>query len=209
MELVVFGATGGTGHHIVRQALDQGHRVTAVVRDPARLDIRHPELNVITNDLTDGASLRTALNGQVAGISALGPRTMRQARAGVTTSATRQILACGLQRLVAVSAGPVADVPEGESFLGRKLIIPLVSVAFRPVYTDLTAMEEEIRRSPLAWTIVRPPRLTNGPLTGEYQRVVGGNVARGRTISRADLAHAALTCLQDPAMLKQELGIAY
>lgn len=209
MELVVFGATGGTGHHVVRQALDRGHQVTAVVRDPARLDVRHPGLRVVTDDLTDASALRSALPARAAAISALGPRTLRQARSGVTTSATRQILGSGVERLVVVSAGPVGEVPEGESFLGRKVVIPLVSAAFRPVYKDLAEMEREIRRSPLAWTIVRPPRLTDKALTGSYQRTAGGNVARGRTISRADLAHATLTCLEDPETVEQVVGIAY
>jgi putative NADH-flavin reductase len=39
MRLTVFGATGGTGTEVVRQALGAGHQVTAVVRDPARLTV--------------------------------------------------------------------------------------------------------------------------------------------------------------------------
>lgn len=41
MRLAVFGATGGTGRQLVEQALAQGHEVTAVVRDPARLPVEH------------------------------------------------------------------------------------------------------------------------------------------------------------------------
>ena len=41
MKITVFGATGGVGGHVVRQALDAGHQVTAVVRDPKRLRVEH------------------------------------------------------------------------------------------------------------------------------------------------------------------------
>jgi uncharacterized protein YbjT (DUF2867 family) len=77
------------------------------------------------------------------------------------------------------------------------------------VYADLAVMEDEIGRSTAEWTIVRPPRLTNKPLTGEYRRVVGSSVPRGLSIARADLAHAMLAVLDEPAAVKQVVGVAY
>ena len=47
MNLVVFGATGGTGRCVVEQALASGHDVTAVVRDPEGLPLRHERLRVV------------------------------------------------------------------------------------------------------------------------------------------------------------------
>jgi uncharacterized protein YbjT (DUF2867 family) len=70
-------------------------------------------------------------------------------------------------------------------------------------------MEDEIRRSTVEWTVVRPPKLTNTPLTGRYRTVVAGNVPRGYKISRADTAHAMLGALDDPATLGQAVGVAY
>src|SRR6266498_4594901 len=75
MKLTVFGATGRIGEQVVRQALDAGHKVTAVVRDPARFDVRHPALEVATvAGLTDPEVLRPALEGSDAAISGVGPR---------------------------------------------------------------------------------------------------------------------------------------
>jgi uncharacterized protein YbjT (DUF2867 family) len=74
---------------------------------------------------------------------------------------------------------------------------------------DLAEMEDAIRRSTTQWTIVRPPKLVNKPLTGNYRTVVGGNVPRGYSISRADVAHAMLAALDEPATLNQPIGIAY
>lgn len=44
MKIAVFGAGGGTGGEIVKQALDQGHEVTAIVRKPEQLKQRHERL---------------------------------------------------------------------------------------------------------------------------------------------------------------------
>jgi len=212
MKLTVFGATGRIGEQVVRQALDAGHKVTAVVRDPARFHVRHPALQVATvPGLTDPEVLRPALEGSDAAISGVGPRGRKDGP--VASSATRGILrameASGVRRFVAVSAVPVGPVPEGESFVNRRILLPFISAFARDVYADLAAMEDEIRRSTTEWTIVRPPKLNNKPLTGRYRTSVGGNVPRGYAISRADVAHAMLAALDDPATVGQAVGIAY
>jgi uncharacterized protein YbjT (DUF2867 family) len=212
MKLTVFGATGGIGGHVVRQALDAGHKVTAVVRDPARFDLSHPALEVATvPDLTDPEAVRPVLEGADAAISGVGPRGRKDGP--VASNATRGILrameASGVRRFVAVSAVPVGAIPEGESFANRRIVLPFFSALLRDVYADLAAMEEEIRRSTTQWTVVRPPKLVNKPLSGTYRSVVGGNVPRGYSISRADTAHAMLAALDDPATLGQAVGVAY
>ncbi|MER5857908.1 NAD(P)-binding oxidoreductase [Streptomyces sp900105245] len=90
MNLTVFGATGGIGREIVRQALDAGHRVTAGVRDPARLGVTGDSLEVFRADLSDPDRLRAAVAGRDAVLSGLGPRTRKDA--GVTTRLTRNVL---------------------------------------------------------------------------------------------------------------------
>jgi putative NADH-flavin reductase len=210
MKLTVFGATGGTGKEVVRQALDAGHQVAAVVRDPARLAISHSALEVVTADVTDPDSLRPALAGREAVISALGPHSRKDV--GIASTALGSILramdASEVRRLAVLSAVPVGPVPEGETLFYRSVALPLLRRLLRDAYADLAVMEEEVRRSAVEWTIVRPPRLTDKPLTGNYRRAVGGNVPRGYTISRADVAHAMLALLDDPATVKQAVGLA-
>jgi uncharacterized protein YbjT (DUF2867 family) len=211
MKITVFGATGGIGGHVVRQALDAGHRVTAVVRDPARFDVSYPALEVATvPGLTDPEVLRPVLEASDAAISGVGPRGRKDGP--VASSTTRGILrameASGVRRFVAVSAVPVGPVPEGESFVNRRILLPFISAFARDVYVDLAEMEDEIRRSTTEWTIVRPPKLVNKPLTGKYRTIVGGNVPRGYTISRADVAHLMLRVLEQPETIKQTIGIA-
>ncbi|MFJ7076177.1 NAD(P)-dependent oxidoreductase [Streptomyces sp. NPDC098781] len=210
MELTVFGATGGIGKEIVRQALEAGHEVTAVVRDPARLPLTGDRLEVFRADLTDPGALRGAVAGRDAVLSGLGARG--RADAGVAARVTRTVLAAleaeDVRRLLVVSAAPVGPAPEGEGFLDRA-VRGVVSAVLKDIYADLREMEAEIARTPTDWTLVRPPRLQDKPLTGSYRTAVGGFPPKGRFIGRADVAHAMLTMVADPATVKQGVGVAY
>ncbi|MER6382406.1 NAD(P)H-binding protein [Streptomyces sp. NPDC001127] len=210
MNLTVFGATGGIGREIVRQALNAGHRVTAVVRDPARLDVTGDTLEVFRADLTDPEELRAAVQGRGAVLSGLGARSRKDA--GVATRLTRTLLrameAEGVRRLLVVSAAPVGPAPEGDGPLDRAMR-GVVSAVLKDVYTDLRGMEAELARSSTDWTSVRPPRLQNKPLTGRYRTVVGGFPRKGRFIARADVAHAMLAMIDDEGTVKQGVGVAY
>ncbi|MEU5161099.1 NAD(P)H-binding protein [Streptomyces sp. NPDC020875] len=211
MRYTVFGATGGTGRQLVRQALDAGHEVTAVVRDPRRLpDRERAGLRIVVADITDPAALRPAVAGHDAALSALGAPNNKAA--GIASAGTRAILRAldteGVRRFVAVSATPVGPPPEGEGVLYRRVVLPLVRRAFREVYADLAVMEDEIRAAGAEWTVVRPPRLTDRPLTGEYRTRIGGAVPGGLTVGRADLAHAVLALAVDPAAVREVVGVA-
>lgn len=212
MKLTVFGATGGIGREVVRQALDAGHAVTAVVRDEARLNLSDSALAVVTvPGLTDPEPLVPALAGADAAISGVGPRGRKDVT--VASEATRGILAAlqlaGVRRFAAVSAAPVGPIPDGDPFLTRRIFYPLLRAFLRDIYADLAVMEAEIARSGLEWTVVRPPRLVDKPLTGTYRTAVGANVTQGNLISRADVAHGMLALLDDPATVRQAIGIAY
>ncbi|MEU6861922.1 NAD(P)H-binding protein [Streptomyces sp. NPDC046876] len=215
MRLTVFGATGGVGREVVRQALEAGYEVTAVVRDPARLGVAdHDRLRVaVVPDLTDEDALVPVLAGRDAVVSALGAASNKQARLSpVTGPALRAVLAAmdraGVSRLAAVSAAPVGpDVP-GDGVVARKVFLPLLRRALRDLYADLEVMEAELRASGVQWTVIRPPRLLNRPRTGSYRRVIGANVPGGRVISRADVADALLVSLTDPATARRPVGVA-
>ncbi|MEU6001181.1 MULTISPECIES: NAD(P)H-binding protein [unclassified Streptomyces] len=210
MRLTVFGATGGVGGEIVRQALAAGHEVTAVVRDPARLNATGGGLEVFGADLTDPEALRAAVTGRDAVLSGLGVR--KKADAGIATVLTRSVVhameAEGVRRLVVVSAAPVGPPAERQPPADR-VMGSLVGKILKPVYDDLRAMEAELASSATDWTSVRPPRLQDKPLTGIYRKVVGGTPVSGRFIGRADVAHAMLAVVDDLATVKQGVGVAY
>ncbi|MET7640288.1 NAD(P)-binding oxidoreductase [Streptomyces sp. NPDC005438] len=210
MRYTVLGATGGTGQQLVRQALDAGHQVTAVVRNPDRLPVHHERLEKVTAEVTEPEALRPVFAGRDAVLSALGAPGNKAA--GIASRAAPAVLGAlsaeGVRRYVAVSAPPVGPPPEGEGPLGRFVVWPLVSWVFRDVYADLRLMERAVRASDTDWTLVHPPRLTDRPLTGDYRLRIGGAVPRGRTVPRADVAHAVLGLVDDPATYRRVVGVA-
>ncbi|MCX4845990.1 NAD(P)-dependent oxidoreductase [Streptomyces sp. NBC_00893] len=211
MRITVFGATGGVGQEIVRQALAAGHEVTTVVRDPARLPVPLSDVQVHTAArMDDPEALREAVAGRDAVLSALGSRGRKAG--GVAERLTGSVLAAmeaeGVRRLLVVSAAPVDPRPADDPPVDR-LVRKVVGAILKEVYADLTLMEAALARSATDWTSVRPPKLTDGPLTGKYRTAVGGTVRSGRTISRADVAHAMLALIDDPASVKQGVGVAY
>jgi putative NADH-flavin reductase len=211
LKLLVIGATRGTGLQVMRQALAAGHTVTALARDPARIELHHERLSVLRGDVLDPASLAPSMAGQDAVLSSLGA-TSGRGQITLYSEGMRNIIqamrAAGVPRLIAVSAGPLS-IDEGDTLPSRLLMKPLLRVAFREAYADLARMEEEMRESGLDWTIMRPPRLTDKPPTGRYRTAVNRSVRRGYSIARADLAGAILKLLDDPTAIHATMGIGY
>ena len=221
MKLTIFAATGGIGRQLLAQAVAAGHEVTAVVRNPKKLS---GEIRVVTVDLaaSDQVALGSAVEGTDAVLSALGPRSISEA--GIASQGTRAIVqamkAVGVRRVVVVSAAPVSTISSpgrpkppkhdpGDGFFMRNLAAPLVKAIFRKHYVDLALMEDILRDSGLAWTVVRPPRLTDRPLSGTYRTAYGQNLPHGLSISRADVAHLMLRVLGQPETIGQVIGVAY
>jgi uncharacterized protein YbjT (DUF2867 family) len=221
MKLTVFAATGGIGRQLLEQALVAGHDVTAAVRNPHALP--GGRARVVAADLgaADPAVLEAAVAGADAVLSGLGPRS--RADAGIASRGTAAIVAAmqatGVRRVVAVSAAPVATVASpgrpdppandpGEGLVMRRVLTPLLRASLRDVYADLALMEDVLGDSGLDWTVVRPPRLTDGPLTGRYRTALGRNLRRGLLVSRADVAHLMLAVLDQPQTVGRAVGVA-
>jgi putative NADH-flavin reductase len=210
MKLAIFGATGATGTCLTEQALAAGHEVTAIVRDPARLTVPgHQRLRILTADVMDPAAIIPAIAGADAVISAVGPRG-----SGPTTviqdsarSIVQAMQKTGTRRLLELSGSVVAD--EGESPYLRYLLKPVARRTFlRHVCADMRAGEDEIRRSHLDWTIVRPPSLNGKAARGTYRTAIDRNLPHGFSVSRADLAACMLTLLDDPDTVHRHISIA-
>ncbi len=217
MKLTIVAATGGIGRHVLDQAVAAGHEVTAVVRNPDKLSQPVP---AVVADLAVGVD-PAAVDGADAVLSGLGPRS--SAEAGIASRGTRALIkamqATGARRLIVVSAAPIGTVPSpghpepprhdpGDGFFMRHLFSHVAKTLFRAHYADLAVMEDLVRDSGLDWTIVRPPRLTDGPLTGVYRTAYGRNIPGGWKVSRADVAHLMLQSVGRPETIKQVVGMA-
>lgn len=223
MKLVILGATGGVGHHILNGAIERGAEVTVIARDKSRLKVDAP-CEVAEFDLQaaspDQLAATIASNDVV--ISALGSRTPHDrgvlARAAETTVATMR--RAGVTRYLGISAAPVATVPSparpnppkhdpGDDFIARHVMMPIIKRIFAEGYADSSLMEDVIRASDLDWTLVRPPRLMDNPATGAYRTSIDTNLPHGRKIGRADLATYILDAVADSHTFRHSVGIAY
>jgi putative NADH-flavin reductase len=207
MKLVVIGATGGSGSQIVAQALAAGHIVTAIVRRPAAITLQHPRLEVIRGDVFELATLAQPIRGQDAVVSALGVTTTGPTTLFSTGIANimQAMQSAGVRRLMCVSASGLDPGPGLLRWLARQVLW----LMFKEAYTDMARMEAAVKASDLDWTIVRPPRLTNGPHTGQYPMAVNQHLARGWSISRADLADYIVTHLEDLQTYGAQVEVAY
>jgi putative NADH-flavin reductase len=210
MNVLVFGASGGTGRELVKQALAQGHSVTAFVRDPTKFEIKHANLKVVQGEVANYESVARALQNQDAVICALGSSTPLR-RDPTLIDGVRHIIKAmeqaGVQRLIYLSFLGIRDGRNQLSFLGKYIVAPLV---LRNVVVDHEAKERLIKQSRLKWTIVRPPRLTNGQCTGAYrsgERIVANSMIP--TISRADVADFMLKQLTDDTYLHKAPAVMY
>ncbi|MBD0688965.1 NAD(P)-dependent oxidoreductase [Streptomyces sp. CBMA123] len=210
MKLAVLGATGGIGRHLVTLALADGHQVTAAVRDPARLSVRHDRLTVVRADALDPAPLKPVVEGVdavLSGIGQAGRKDPLKPASNSARAAATAMAAVGVRRILVVSAAPLNRSGAGQSLLAAKAFGPLLWAALRDVYTDLEAMERVLRDSDLDWTAVRPPRLTDGPGRGHYRHAVESGPA-GSSVPRADVARAMLDLVTDPTSFRHAVGVS-
>lgn len=209
MKIVVFGASGGTGIKIVEQALAAGDVVTAFVRNPAKLGLQHANLTLFQGDVMDPAAVASAVVGQDAVISALGPSRppvpgMMETAAGNIIAAMRQH---GVRRLISTTGAGVRD-PQDRPKLVDHLLKGLLTLVAGAVLRDSAANVAVIRGSDLDWTIVRFPRLTDGPRTGRYRVGYLGKDS-GTQLARADGADFTLKELRAGNYIRQMPVVSY
>ncbi len=197
MNLAIFGATGGTGRHLVEQALVAGHHVTVLVRTPTTIAEPHERLHIVQGDVRQADQVAAVVAGQDAVLSALGPH--ERGPVDLCTAAMTNILAAmtrhGVRRLVALSAYGARESHDGG------LYNVLLWRMQKEKMVDKERMEELITRSAVDWTVVRPSALSNGPRTSHYHTGIGLRMRLTSRISRADVADFMLRQVADTAYL--------
>jgi putative NADH-flavin reductase len=208
MKLLVLGATGATGQQIVAQALEQGHDVTALVRDPGKLTARSERLRLITGSVPDQPQVvAEAVRGQDAVVSALGRGQSLKPGALIARSAPVIVSAMerqGVRRLIFVSALGVGATA-GHLPIAMRVFQRLL---LRAIAADKEIGEQVIRASNLDWTLVHPSGLTNRPKTGRYRSGEHLDLRGFPTIARADVAAFVLTQLRDPTYVRKTVTVS-
>ncbi|RWZ54757.1 NAD(P)-dependent oxidoreductase [Halobacillus fulvus] len=204
MNIIVFGATGKTGTPFVKQALDHGHRVTAFVRSPEKLVLKHENLQVFRGDALKEDHVVKAIEGHDVVVSCLGSEGLKPSRVleymaeNIVTGMQKH----GLSRIAYVaSAGLYNEIPGFLGWMSQRILKNVLEDHRRAVNTIIAAN--------LDYTIARPLRLEDGLLTEEYRMTPAGVPDSGSRISRNDVAHFLLRSIEEDEWIKETVGLAY
>lgn len=210
MKIVIFGATGRTGIPLIRQALENGHEITAFVRDPDKLpEELRDRVNIVQGDILNSEDVDKAIQGQDAIASVIGqskksPEDLQTRAAEYMVNAMQ---AEDVKRIVSLTGAGVRiekDTPK----LFDKLMKVLLNIFAKKVLKDAEGHFEVLKSSDLKWTVVRVPVLTEGELKGSYRVSYVGQDS-GAKISRADVAHCILKTLEDESHIHDAPMISY
>lgn len=200
MRVTVFGATGAIGRLVVQQLLDADHQVTALVRTPAKLDLAHSHLTVVTGQLSDREAIEKAVSGADAVISALGPSLKRSTTGTAVTDGTRTIVQAmetqKVARIIALATPSLAD-PRDKPHWKHKVLPVAAGLMFPNALAELKGMTEAVTGSGLDYTIARITNPTNKPATGHVRSGFLGHDKVGSAMSRADIAAFLVSQLTD------------
>jgi uncharacterized protein len=213
MKIAVVGANGWIGSTIVHEALERGHTVTAVVRDPARLTLAHERLHVVSGDATDPDNVAEAVGGHDVVIGAISgrrdannqniPNAAQALLVGVAQAGVRRLIWVGGAGSLEVAPGVrLADTPEFPAeYKGESLAQADALGVFRSAQTDID------------WTYISPAVvIAPGQRTGQYR--VGGdqvlaNDAGESHISVEDYGVALLDEVEQPKHNRRRITVAY
>ena len=221
LNLLVFGATGGVGTHIVEEALARGHRVTAVSRDPSSITRQHEQLVAVRGDLLDPDSIDRLLPGQDVVISSVrgvigdkaDPANALQLISARNIVAALQRSGAGAPRFIHVGGAGSLEVEPGVLYAQKLPKILLPKALESEIIAQIWALDFLRGTDDVRWTYATPPKnLTNGERTGRYR--IGGDAMledeRGRSrVSRADFAVAIVDEAERGAHINARFSVAY
>jgi putative NADH-flavin reductase len=196
MRIAILGASGRTGAHVLKRALEAGHEVVAFARTPDKVGIQNKHLSVRALDLTRGDTvgiLAEGFAGTGAIISALGPDS--KGKPAVMSAAADAILAAarkaGVGRLVWMTGAGVKLEGDPPSLV-RSVVRGIMYLAAGDVLRDSEAAARLIAKSELDWTIVRAPMLSDEPSSGRLE--ASRTPPRPTALSRDEIAGFLLDC---------------
>ncbi|WML41792.1 SDR family oxidoreductase [Neobacillus sp. OS1-2] len=204
MKIIIFGATGGVGQHVVKQALEKGFKVTAFVRTPSKIKLAHEQLQILQGDAFNKEEVTAAIAGHDAVVSCLGSNQgMKKSTEleEMTKNIVAGMQAHNVKRIIyTASAGINNEIPG----ISGKMVMKMLKNAL----TDHRHAVDDIQAHGLNFTIVRPMGLTNDAETGKYRESKDGVPDKARSISRADVAHFIVKALSDRQYENSSIGIA-
>jgi hypothetical protein len=213
MKIVVFGITGRIGSRVAKEALDRGHDVTGVARDPSRINLIHPKLRTLKGDVTDGSSVATIAASHDAVVCAVGP-SPSDSSIDVIIKAPGALIdglrRAGIRRFLVVGGAGSLEVTPGRILLDT----PDFPAAWKPVAKAAAeALTQYRKEKELEWTYLSPAALIEpGKRTGSYrtgEEKLLTDAKGNSAISMEDFAVAVVDELEKPRHLRQRFTVAY
>lgn len=196
MKLAVFGGTGKTGQHVVKQALEAGHEVVALARTPSKFTNQHDRLHIVQGGILDAACVEEVIAGADAVVSVLGPSNNKPEF--TISKGTDNILNAmqkhGVQRLIISTGAGVRD-PQDKPGVIDRIAGFLIKIFSKNVVADMEQVVQKVRASDRNWTVVRAPMLTDQPAQGNLKVGYVGDITP--RLSREDMAAFMLQQLND------------
>ncbi|WP_335984025.1 NAD(P)-dependent oxidoreductase [Streptomyces sp. CA2R106] len=217
--ITLFGATGMIGSRVLGEALDRGHDVLAVVRDPSKLTRTHAALRIVAGDVLDPASVAGAAGGRDVVVSAVGGGHGDGAGHRATAEPSARSLVAGLRSLGGGNVAPRLIVVGGAGALrtsdGRLLWDteglpePLVQI----MHAHGAALDHLRTVGDVRWTVISPSALVGpGSRTGTYRSALDdllvGEDGTSR-ISAEDFAVAVVDEIEHGRHLNTRFTVGY
>ncbi len=209
-KVIVFGATGTVGKHIVDQALSANYQVTAFCRNKAKLNtLADTQLSVVEGDVLNPHCVAESIKGHDVVIIALGSGKSRKGK--VRSDGTKNIIAGmsehGVKRLICQTTLGTGDSQSNLNFFWKYIMFGWF---LKQVFLDHELQETYVRHSELEWTIIRPGAFTDGSLSRSYKHGFSRSEKKLKLkISRADVAHFILKQVQSNTYLYKAPGLSY
>jgi len=211
MKIALFGASGGTGIEFLNQSQNSNFEITAFLRSPEKLREQFPTLRMVKASIDEVDVLTQNTQGFDAIVSLVGISGLLQARKpnSIYERTARSLIKVSkenqIKKLIVVSSGGVVEA-ENEPWFFKHLLKPIF---LNKMYDDMRIMEDLISKSGLNYTLVRPPYLTKGKLTKTYRTIIDSWFVDDKVLSRADLAHFLLDCINREDLTKKIVGVSY
>jgi len=208
MKVLILGATGHLGRYVTQGALDAGHAVTAFARNPASLDIDHPDLALHAGDAQNSQDVADAVAGHDAVIITLGSGKSR--KNSIRSDGTRNVIAAmtqhGVDRLITQTTLGCQDTWDTLNFYWKYVMFGAI---IKPIFKDHEEQERLTQACGLDWTIVRPSAFTDEPGKGEL-RMGFPATERGLelTVAKTEIAAVIVDQLVDRAYVHRELNLS-
>ncbi len=194
MRILVPGATGSVGQQVVEQALERGHEVVAISRNPETLTIENPALTKVSANILNAPDVAPLLEGVDAVISTVGIGSSKSPTTLFSTG-TKNLLegmrAHGVSRLVVISS-EVAEHWAHQGPLKLWIALPLLQKFLGATYDDMRRMDIVLWESDSQWTAIRAPRIRTVEGKGRYRLSSDGPLKRGWFITATDMATALI-----------------